>query len=370
MWHNQQLWLLSLLLVAFLGTQAAAKPAFTLNDDGTESIVNYDKYGDFSGWGTPEYRYYIKDREGLAKAVGEGIYPNVTSLLKDPSYEKMHYEKRLEGSDWDFVNSDNLQANFFKWAATHEQSAGIKEFYSAMMLEKAGLYTQAIKAYYAAVVHYPKAMGNTSWKTPWYVGPTALDSVAYLTRAHPELGMKLEGGRIRIRNRFDDDPHNDVFEIAPGRVLPLDKKAKSPGHVDLSALTVRRQLGHGRVHLTQYSNSHWQLFVDKTPYVVRGLSYSASPVGKSPDNGTLVVHRDWMISDDNKNGKIDGPYDSWVGKYRNDKLVAQGVDATAIDRVKAPAGLDLGAITPEEIAMSILAEITVERRRGQRIPSP
>ena len=37
-----------------------------------------------------------------------------------------------------------------------------------------------------------------------------------------------------------------------------------------------------------------------------------------------------------------------------------------IDRVKAPAGLDLGAITPEEITMSILAEITLERRRGQR----
>ena len=40
--------------------------------------------------------------------------------------------------------------------------------------------------------------------------------------------------------------------------------------------------------------------------------------------------------------------------------------AGALDRVKAPAGVDLGAITPEEIAMSILAEITVERRRGQR----
>jgi len=49
-----------------------------------------------------------------------------------------------------------------------------------------------------------------------------------------------------------------------------------------------------------------------------------------------------------------------------EKLVAQGVDAALIDRVKAPAGLDLGAITPEEIAMSILAEITLERRRGQR----
>ena len=64
-------------------------------------------------------------------------------------------------------------------------------------------------------------------------------------------------------------------------------------------------------------------------------------------------------------------YRAFVGSRRKmqslrEKLVAQGIDAAAIDRVKAPAGLDLGAITPEEIAMSILAEITVERRRGQR----
>ena len=48
------------------------------------------------------------------------------------------------------------------------------------------------------------------------------------------------------------------------------------------------------------------------------------------------------------------------------KLLSEGVEAAALDSVKAPAGLDLGAITPEEIALSILAEITVERRRGQR----
>lgn len=48
------------------------------------------------------------------------------------------------------------------------------------------------------------------------------------------------------------------------------------------------------------------------------------------------------------------------------KLITEGVDAAAIDRVKAPADLDLGAITLEAIAKSILAEITVERRRGQR----
>jgi xanthine dehydrogenase accessory factor len=64
-------------------------------------------------------------------------------------------------------------------------------------------------------------------------------------------------------------------------------------------------------------------------------------------------------------------YHAFVGSRRKmaalrDKLIAEGLEAAAIDRVKAPAGLDLGAITPEEIAMSILAEITVERRRGQR----
>jgi xanthine dehydrogenase accessory factor len=68
-------------------------------------------------------------------------------------------------------------------------------------------------------------------------------------------------------------------------------------------------------------------------------------------------------------------YHAFVGSRRKmmslrDKLTAEGADPAALDRVKAPAGLDLGAITPEEIAMSILAEITVARRRGQREPNP
>ncbi len=312
----------ALILMGSLPLKAAEE--FTLNDPGVERIVTYEKYGEFSHLGTPDYHYYIKDREGLARAVGEGIYPNVTGLLKDPAYQKMQYEKRLEGNDWDFVNSDNAQANFFKWSSIHDQPPGLKQFYSAMMLEKAGLYTQAVKAYYATVVHFPKASGNTSWKTPWYVGPTALDSIAYLTRHHPELGMQLVGGRIRIRNRFDDDPRNDVFEINPGRIVPAPKKSHPPVHINLEALPVRRQMGRGNVHLSQYANGHWQLFVGQTPYVIRGISYSASPVGKSPDTGTLVVHRDWMIADENKNGQIDGPYDSWVGRYKDGKLVGRG----------------------------------------------
>ncbi|MEL7167530.1 MAG: XdhC family protein [Pseudomonadota bacterium] len=65
-----------------------------------------------------------------------------------------------------------------------------------------------------------------------------------------------------------------------------------------------------------------------------------------------------------------GPADhvAFVGSKRkfaalSDKLRTAGIDQWTIDRVKAPAGLDLGAVTPEEIALSILAELVHVRRR-------
>src|SRR5499426_701616 len=48
-------------------------------------------------------------------------------------------------------------------------------------------------------------------------------------------------------------------------------------------------------------------------------------------------------------------------------LAADGIDEGRLARIKAPAGLDLGAITPEEIAVSILAEIVALRRGRERM---
>jgi xanthine dehydrogenase accessory factor len=58
---------------------------------------------------------------------------------------------------------------------------------------------------------------------------------------------------------------------------------------------------------------------------------------------------------------------SFVGSRKKaaalkDRLAADGIDPARLARLKAPAGLDLGAITPEEIAVSILAEIVAVRR--------
>lgn len=51
------------------------------------------------------------------------------------------------------------------------------------------------------------------------------------------------------------------------------------------------------------------------------------------------------------------------------QLQAEGVEPRALARVQAPAGIDIHAITPEEIALSILAELVRARRACQR-PAP
>lgn len=49
-----------------------------------------------------------------------------------------------------------------------------------------------------------------------------------------------------------------------------------------------------------------------------------------------------------------------------ERLLADGVDPGQLDGIQAPAGLHIHAITPDEIALSILAQITAYRRAGER----
>lgn len=50
------------------------------------------------------------------------------------------------------------------------------------------------------------------------------------------------------------------------------------------------------------------------------------------------------------------------------KLGEEGVDKNGLQRVRAPIGLDLGATSPEEVALAILAEIVAEHRGGSGAP--
>jgi xanthine dehydrogenase accessory factor len=49
-------------------------------------------------------------------------------------------------------------------------------------------------------------------------------------------------------------------------------------------------------------------------------------------------------------------------------LEKQGVSLDKFERVHAPVGLDIGALTPEEIAVSITAELIAVRRNAENVP--
>jgi xanthine dehydrogenase accessory factor len=47
-----------------------------------------------------------------------------------------------------------------------------------------------------------------------------------------------------------------------------------------------------------------------------------------------------------------------------DRLRESGVPEEQLKNIHAPIGLDIGAVTPEEVALAIMSEIVAERRGG------
>jgi xanthine dehydrogenase accessory factor len=185
-----------------------------------------------------------------------------------------------------------------------------------------------------------------------------------------ELGVKPGETREGVRFASNMCPSKGTMDIFVEPVLPhpsLVILGASP--VALSLAAQARPLGY---HVTLAAPA-----ADLASTPVVDVLIGNFALGKLHDAKRFVV-----VSTQGKDDETalraamatKAAYHAFVGSRRKmaalrEKLIAQGVDAALIDRVKAPAGLDLGAITPEEIAMSILAEITLERRRGQRSKS-
>jgi len=283
-----------------------------------QDVIDWTKYGNFLNVGTKDYHYQITDQAGLVSAIGEGIYPNIADVYKDPGYRKALKAGRLKGSQWDFVNTTDLQAAFYKWV-TAPESWGVRLYYIGEIFEKAGMLKEAIKAYDALIVNFPSTIAWTYWQTPWYPGQAALAKIQYLIRIHPELHMDFKEAKIRIVNT--EDAHNYQTITSPGILRKLSD-TEIAGQ-NLNWQPVKMPLGkpvfysgQGQVRFVKYDSGHWQLLVDDKPFLIKGMSYMPTKVGQSPDDGTLV---DWMQEDDSHDGVITAPYESWVDKYGDNK---------------------------------------------------
>ncbi len=86
-------------------------------------------------------------------------------------------------------------------------------------------------------------------------------------------------------------------------------------HLSLAIVILTPTVKASQVEVKQ-SSGGWTLSVDGQAYFVRGVVYQPIKIGEDPNAGTL---RDWMIEDDDHDGRIDAPYQSWVDKNRNNK---------------------------------------------------
>ena len=182
-----------------------------------------------------------------------------------------------------------------------------------------------------------------------------------------ELGVRPGETKAGVRFASNMCPSQGTMDIFVEPVLPhpsLVVLGASP--VALSLAAQARTLGY---HVTLAAPAADLIGAPEVEMLIDSFQ-----IGDLPEARRFVV-----VSTQGKGDEAalraaistDAIYHAFVGSRRKmaslrGKLIAEGADPLALDRVKAPAGLDLGAITPEEIAMSILAEITRERRRGQR----
>lgn len=299
---------LTLLLLWPPAVSALPAPAFTIPFAGIEFPVDYGRYGTFSGIGTPQYRYEITDTSGLALAVGAGIYPNY-DLSASPRFQQFEARHSDKLNPWDYLHADPEQG-FYAWSMAQDADEGVRLFYVAESLRRAGHIQQAIKAYYAVVVHFPKSV---SWSPDksfyWYVAPESISRIRRLCAEHPDLNLVLENAMVDVVRAPGKNPTKDVVKVWPGNFKKKKLVKKSPDE-----LRVVEARGRGRVQIAKFQNGHWQLRVDGKPFVVKGVTYVNTKIGESPHDGSI---RPWMKTDDNGNGQNDGMFDSWIDVNRN-----------------------------------------------------
>ncbi len=125
---------------------------------------------------------------------------------------------------------------------------------------------------------------------------------------------------------------------------------------DRAEFVTRERFPDDRIELVAATN--WPDAVGAAVGAGKGVSVAVVTRGHSEDEECLRA----VIS-------LNADYVGLIGSKRRTNIVLQrlrdgGVEEKQLERVRAPVGLDIGAVTPEEVALAIMAEIVSVRRGG------
>jgi xanthine dehydrogenase accessory factor len=145
------------------------------------------------------------------------------------------------------------------------------------------------------------------------------------------------------------------------------------GHVSLSVAKMSKMVGFEVVVLDdrpQFANR--ERFAEADEVIAEEFEFSLPKLKVNRSSYLIIVTRghaydqevlEWAV-------KTEARYLGMIGSRRKIQMVyaslkEKGVPAEKLERVHAPIGLNIGALTPEEIAVSIVAEMIQERRKGK-----
>jgi xanthine dehydrogenase accessory factor len=188
------------------------------------------------------------------------------------------------------------------------------------------------------------------------------------------LYYRTEGERIhRLEAKEDADAFEVMVEIVEA---PVSLLIVGGGHIGLSLATIGEHVGFSVAVMDDremYANAERFAMAD---YVAAGdftRLLADFPIGRN----TYVV----MVSRGHKQDETalravvtrGAGYVGMIGSKRRVStvlrhLAEEGYPLEALERVYTPIGFDIGAETPEEIAVSIIAEIIAVRRNGSGRP--
>lgn len=188
------------------------------------------------------------------------------------------------------------------------------------------------------------------------------------------LYYRSEGPRIhRLEARGGADAYEVMIEIIEAPVTLL---ICGGGHIGLSLATIGEHVGFS---VTVMDDREMYANRERFPMADRVMSgdFAEMLAGFPIGSNTYIV----MVSRGHKQDEtclrsvVDrgAAYVGMIGSKRRVStvlrhLAEEGISVEALERVYTPIGFDLGAETPEEIAISIIAELIAVRRGGSGRP--